>query len=108
MNPDDIQTVQDLISYCKETLAENPERMSQTEQEPLAVGLVGACLTGDYQEREQQYPQLEEISAIASNLEWGNVSTVRESWQRIRELVESVSADIKAKEDGSSHHISVW
>lgn len=89
MNPNTIRTIPELISYCRAIFATHPEHMTPKEQ---TARIVGACLNENREQWELQYPQLEEVLAIASNLEWGNVGDAEEAWARLKTLIDEVDA----------------
>jgi hypothetical protein len=95
MQPDDIHTIQDFISYCHDILAEQPEYMREKEQEKLATALVCACLVDSFNELEKSYPVLTEIFDIASDLEWSNSFNTTIDWRRIKELVDKLEKQAK-------------
>lgn len=97
MLPDNVDTIQELIRYSYEILAEHPEDMSEKDMESPAAGIVGLYMNEHYDEWTKKYPQTVDILDRASNLEISNSFMPRGDWQAIRRLVNELNEQVNGK-----------
>lgn len=98
MRPENVHTIQQFITYCREVLAQHPEQMSDQEQQSSAGALVGLYICDEYhREWEKKYPQVVEILDVASDLDWLNTDSARNDWLRIKRLVDELERQVTHK-----------
>ena len=83
-NPDDLTSIKEALQYIHAYISKRDE----LSDEKVAASIVGLGISNHYNDWIKEAPALDEIMALASDLEWsnGDAETLESYWVRISEL----------------------
>ena len=90
----ELQTVNDFIESCKEDIDRYKVELGKKDKENLAGAILSFTFSDHFYEWAEQYPVINDIEALASDLEWSNSSDVDEDWGRLRGQVVQLEQEI--------------
>jgi hypothetical protein len=92
-----MRTIQEALNYCKGYVVLYHEDMSKKEKEDLASYILSFSF-GDYFEGwAKEYPVVNEIENLASNLEWSNAFDVDEDWRKLKVRIDELDQQVNSK-----------
>ena len=92
-----LKTIEEALAYCKEKAALYREDMTKEEKEHVASVILSFSF-GDYFEKwEEEFPIVDEIEALASDLEWSNAINIDDDWEKLQAAIEELDRQVHAK-----------
>ncbi len=93
----DLQTVQDALLYCKERAARYRTDMKSKDKEQVASAISAFSFSDYFDEWAKEYPIVDDIEMLASDLEWSNSSDVDEDWEKLQASILQLEREVNQK-----------
>lgn len=90
MQPNEVHTIQEFITFCRSILAEHPDRLSDREQRAKAGEIVVLMANDEYHKEWLSHPQVIDIIEVAVDLD--RLDKESGGWARIDRLVTELEA----------------
>lgn len=89
------RTVDDALAYCKDVISSYSRDLKIGQKEEVASRLLSFSFGNHFADWRQEYPVVNEIQALASDLEWSNSSDLDEDWQKLKSYILQLEYEIK-------------
>jgi len=93
----DIITIEDALEYCKERIALYSDGLKKEEKEHIASTILPFSFSDYFEEWEKEYPIVDEVEELASDLEWSNAFDIDEDWRKLKAAIEELDRQVHAK-----------
>lgn len=91
----ELETIHDFIDSCKEDAAKYAVTLSKQERENVAAAILSLTFSDHFDEWYEKYPIIDEIQALASDLEWSNSSNIDEDWRKLLGYIDELERQVR-------------
>lgn len=98
-----LRTINDALKYCRQVVRLYDAEMTPKEKENLASELLGFSFGDYFSEWRKDYPVVDEIQALASDLEWSNAIDIDEDWEKLIKYIDDLALEIASSDRSNTH-----
>jgi len=89
-----LKTINDALKYCQEVVRLYDAEMAPKEKEDLASRLLSFSFGDHFSEWQKDYPIVDKIEALASDLEWSNAIIVDDDWEKVIRYIDDLAKQV--------------
>jgi hypothetical protein len=89
-----LKTINDALAYCREVVQHYDAEMPPKEKESLASELLGFSFGDCFSKWREDYPIVDEIQALASDLSWSNAIDIDQDWEKLVSSIDDLAQQV--------------
>jgi hypothetical protein len=90
----DLKNMQDVVDFCKRVSSAYHKDLSENEKERIASPMACISACDDFDDWQAEYPILDDLDALASDLEWSNAFDVDEDWGKLKAVIAELDQEV--------------
>ena len=90
-----LKTINDALKYCQDVVQRYDIEMTPKEKESLASELLGFYASDYFAQWREDYPIVDAIEALASDLSWSNAINIDDDWEKLLAYINELARQVK-------------